>query len=144
MYCKHLKLGVMKTFLMDKLIRENQEKLELLIKSNIISIKIKERLSAKNYKSIIALIEEKAEMIQEIDAMDKSICEGVNSLKKFGEFSQLHKRCNESEREKLKILKEISFRVLKQMETNKLYDENLVKELFDLFQDDRYSKIFLA
>lgn len=134
----------MKTFLIDKLILENQQKLELLIKSNIISIKVKERLSAQNYKSVIALVQQKANLSREIDSMDLRIKEGVDALKKFGELSQLHKICTEAEKEKLKTLKESSFKVLKQMETNKLYDEGLVKELFDLFQDDRYSKIFLA
>lgn len=132
----------MKIFIIEKLMRDNQEKLELLIKSNMISIKIRERLSAKNYKSIVALIDDKAKMVEQIELIDELILEGVNSLKKIGEISQIHKICNENEKEKLKLLKEISFRVLKQMETNKLYDESLVKELFDLFQDDRYSKIF--
>lgn len=133
----------MKALLIEKIIRLNQEKLQLLIKSNMISIKIKERMTAKNYKSIIKLIDEKARLFSETEQLDHDIVKEVKSLGTYGELTHLSKLCNEEEKEKLALLKESSFKVLKQMESNKLYDEGLVREIFEVIEDKRYLDLFL-
>lgn len=133
----------MKYFLIEKIIKHNQDKLELLIKSHMISIKIKERMSAKNYRSTIRLIEEKSAMIREIERLDDAILESMNSLRVFGEIETLARQCDEAEKEKLALLKEISFKVLRQMESNKQIDEALVKELFEVLKDETQRDIFL-
>lgn len=133
----------MKNLLIEKIIGLNQEKLQLLIKSNMISIKIKERMEAKNYRSILKLMEEKADLVREMEQLDAVMVKDVKSLGVYGELKTLAKQCNERERERLALLKESSFKVLKQMESNKLYDEVLVKEIFEVIGDKKYMDLFL-